>query len=96
MAGETKHSRGPAVPQGLRDAVERTYAATAGSAAGTRERASALLDEVTRLGAQAAEAVEGASRDVADSAVRNLRRELRSLETRIEAFERKINPKAKD
>jgi polyhydroxyalkanoate synthesis regulator phasin len=37
----------------LRQAVERTYAATAGSAADTRERAGELLDEVTRRGSGA-------------------------------------------
>jgi polyhydroxyalkanoate synthesis regulator phasin len=39
--------------EAVRQAVERTYAATAGSAADTRERAAELLDEVTRRGSGA-------------------------------------------
>jgi polyhydroxyalkanoate synthesis regulator phasin len=95
VAGESKHTRGAPLPEGLREAVERTYAATAGSAADTRERAAELLDEVIRRGAEAADAVEGASRDAAESAVRNLRRELKSIERRLESMEKKLNPKAK-
>lgn len=52
------------LPDALRTAVERTFAATAGSASDTRERAGELLDEVTRRGAGAREAVEGAGRAV--------------------------------
>lgn len=96
MPGNRKHTLGAPLPEGLRDAVERTYAATAGSAAGTRERAAELLDEVVRRGAEAAEAVEGASRDAAEGAIRNLRRELKTIERRIEAMERRLNPKPKD
>jgi polyhydroxyalkanoate synthesis regulator phasin len=48
----------------LRAAVERTFAATAGSAAETRERAGELLDEVSRRGADAREAVDEARRAV--------------------------------
>jgi hypothetical protein len=36
--------------EALRSAIERTFEATAGSAASTRERAGDLLDEVTRRG----------------------------------------------
>ena len=42
----------------LREAVERTFSAVAGSAAGTRERAQELLDEAVRLGSVARETVE--------------------------------------
>jgi polyhydroxyalkanoate synthesis regulator phasin len=52
------------LPEALRAAVERTFAATSGSAADTRERAAGLLDEVARRGAEAREAVEGAGRAV--------------------------------
>jgi hypothetical protein len=36
--------------EALRSAIERTFEATAGSAASTRDRAADLLDEVTRRG----------------------------------------------
>jgi len=36
--------------QALRDAIERTFEATAGSAASTRERAVELLDEIAKRG----------------------------------------------
>ncbi len=36
--------------QALRDAIERTFEATAGSAAGTRDRAVELLDEIAKRG----------------------------------------------
>jgi polyhydroxyalkanoate synthesis regulator phasin len=48
----------------LRDAIERTFAATAGSASETRERAGELLDEVARRGEGAREAVGDARRKV--------------------------------
>ena len=36
--------------QALRDAIERTFEATAGSAASTRDRAVELLDEIAKRG----------------------------------------------
>jgi hypothetical protein len=36
--------------QALRSAIERTFEATAGPAAGTRDRAAELLDEVAKRG----------------------------------------------
>jgi polyhydroxyalkanoate synthesis regulator phasin len=41
------------VAEKLRSAIERTMRATAGSAAGSRERASELVDEVVRRGLEA-------------------------------------------
>ncbi len=41
------------VGDALREAVERTLAATAGSAASTRDRAGELVDEITRRGREA-------------------------------------------
>ena len=38
--------------EALRNAIERTFEATAGSAAGTRDRAVELLDEIARRGAR--------------------------------------------
>jgi polyhydroxyalkanoate synthesis regulator phasin len=79
----------------LRTAVERTFAATSGSATETRERAAELLDEVVRRGQEAREAVESTSRGAAEGALRNLRGELRNLERRLQELERKVKPEAK-
>jgi polyhydroxyalkanoate synthesis regulator phasin len=49
----------------LRDAIERTFASSAGSATETRERAAELLDDVVRRGQEAREAVGQAGRRVA-------------------------------
>ena len=46
--GETEGERN--VGDALRDAIERTLSATAGSASATRERAGELVDEVVRRG----------------------------------------------
>jgi len=52
---ESARSGGPS--EALKAAVERTFAATAGSVEDTRERASELLDEVVRRGQQASQEV---------------------------------------
>jgi polyhydroxyalkanoate synthesis regulator phasin len=49
--------RGDGVGEALRTAVERTLAATVGSAAGTRQRAGELFDEVARRGVAASQEV---------------------------------------
>jgi polyhydroxyalkanoate synthesis regulator phasin len=82
------------VAEALRDAVERTLQATAGSAASTRERASDLLDEVTRRSRDAREeltrrgqeaGVEIARRGQGASA--ELARRLGELERRLASVE---------
>lgn len=50
MSEEESQSQTGGVSDGLRTAVERTLAATAGTAAETRGRAQELLDEVARRG----------------------------------------------
>lgn len=94
------------VGDALRTAVERTLAATADSASGTRQRAQSLLDDVVRRSQDAREEVtrrgEEASTRLAD-AIGELRRadseevhELRArvalLEARLIALETKPNP----
>ena len=93
--------------EAVRQAVERTFAATAGSAADTRERAGELLDEVTRRGSDALEEVRergsGALGEVRDrgadareavgDAVSSLRAEVESLRRRLAELESKAKPK---
>jgi polyhydroxyalkanoate synthesis regulator phasin len=54
---ESSASAPEAVGEALRSAVEKTLAATAESATGTRERAQELLDDVVRRGQSAREEV---------------------------------------
>jgi len=93
--------------EAVRQAVERTFAATTGSAADTRERAGELLDEVTRRGGGALEEVRergsGALGEVRDrgadareavgDAVSSLRAEVESLRRRLAELESKAKPK---
>jgi polyhydroxyalkanoate synthesis regulator phasin len=53
MSAEEPRSEKGGVADSLRGAVERTLAATAGTAVETRERAQELLDEVARRGLEA-------------------------------------------
>jgi polyhydroxyalkanoate synthesis regulator phasin len=57
------------ISDNLREAIERTFAATAESAAGTRGRAQDLLDEVSRRGQDAAEAVTQRGQEARESVV---------------------------
>lgn len=97
--GESNQGTGPeAVGEALRTAVERTLAATAESASGTRERAQELLDDVVRRGQSAREEVtrrgESATSRLAD-AIGELRAAdsegLRRLSERLAAVERRLD-----
>ena len=57
MSEAESESQSGGVSDGLRAAVERTLAATAGTAAETRGRAQELLDEVARRGLEARDEV---------------------------------------
>jgi polyhydroxyalkanoate synthesis regulator phasin len=59
----------------LREAVERTFAAVAGSAAGTRERAQELLDEAVRRS-------QGA-RGTVEKEIESLRKRIGELESAL-------------
>jgi len=75
------------VAESLRTAVERTFAATADSAAETRGRAQDLLDEVAKRGQGAREASTEAAQKVVGAAERMRgpsREEIRELENRLE------------
>ena len=67
MAGEDSKETQRGVSESLRDAVERTYAATVESAAGTRGRAQELLDEVARRGQEAREVVSQRGNEARDA-----------------------------
>jgi polyhydroxyalkanoate synthesis regulator phasin len=64
---ERKGQQGRAVPDSLRTAIERTFAATTEGAAETRGRAGAALDEVARRGRDAREIVAGRAQDARES-----------------------------
>jgi len=91
-----------AVGEALRGAVERTLAATAESASGTRERAQELLDDVVRRGqsarrqvtrrgetatARLAEAI-GELRAADSESLRRITERLEAVEGRLDALER--------
>lgn len=62
MADPDREEQSKGLSEALRDAVERTFTVTAGSASETRERAGELLDEVARRGTDAREAMDEARR----------------------------------
>jgi polyhydroxyalkanoate synthesis regulator phasin len=73
----------------LRAAVERTFAATAGSAAGTRERAAELLDEVVRRGDEVRQEAVRRGQEVRDEAVKRGQEARREVTRRGEEVARK-------
>lgn len=96
------------VGDALRTAVERTLAATADSATGTRQRAQGLLDDVVRRGQVARDEVarrsEGASSRLAEAinelrsadseAIGDLAHRLGEVERRLAFLESRIRPRA--
>lgn len=58
------------VSEALRSAIERTFAATADSAAETRERAGELLDDAARRGQEAREEVSRRGHEAREEVVR--------------------------
>jgi polyhydroxyalkanoate synthesis regulator phasin len=67
MADSSQKQPERGLPEGLRAAIERTFAATTEGAAETRERAGAALDEVARRGREAREAVTGRAQEARES-----------------------------
>ena len=65
---------GGGASEALRSAIERTFAATAGSAADTRERAGELLDDVARRGQEARDEVARRGQEARDDLSRRGRR----------------------
>jgi polyhydroxyalkanoate synthesis regulator phasin len=67
VEGASRRDQGKNVPDALRKAVERTFAATAESAAQSRDRAGEVLDEVARRGREARDNVSGRTREARES-----------------------------
>ena len=67
MAEQRKTDEGKVVPDSLRTAIERTFAATAEGAAETRDRASEMLDDVARRGREARRSVADRAQEARDS-----------------------------
>jgi polyhydroxyalkanoate synthesis regulator phasin len=83
--GDSSSEKG-GVADSLRQAVERTLAVTAGTAADTRGRAQELLDEVARRGQRTREGLSGI-RFAGAQELRAVEDRLTELETRLEALE---------
>ena len=90
----------------LRTAIERTFEATASSAAETGARAKELLDDVVRRGQEArddaARRIEGARDDAArrmedarEASARRIETELRALNDRLEKLESAVRGSGK-
>ena len=104
MSEGSRDSEQRGLSEALRTAIERTFAATADSAAETRERAQELLDEVSRRGREAREAVarrgqeaQEASAEAAARVVEAIegmrlpsREELRSIESRLDELAKRV------
>jgi polyhydroxyalkanoate synthesis regulator phasin len=84
--GDPSSGEAGSVTESLRTAVERTLAATAGTAAETRGRAQELLDEVARRGQRTREGLAG-MRVASVQELQSVEGRLGELEARIEALE---------
>lgn len=89
------------ISDALRSAIESTFAATAGSAAETRERAAELLDEVARRGRETGEEVVRRGQEAGGEVVRRgqeaggdvigrVEGELRSISDRLAKLEASV------
>jgi polyhydroxyalkanoate synthesis regulator phasin len=104
MADSSRKQPERGLPEGLRAAIERTFAATTEGAAETRERAEAALDEVARRGREAREAVAERAQEARESssgaatkvieAIEGMRLasrdDLRVLSERVEELARRV------
>jgi polyhydroxyalkanoate synthesis regulator phasin len=93
------------ISEALRSAIESTFAATAGSAGETRERAAELLDEVVkrggdardelvRRGREAGEGVVRKGQDAGADVVARVEEELRSISERLAKLESSLRGKS--
>jgi polyhydroxyalkanoate synthesis regulator phasin len=80
VAEQQKGQQGRGVPDSLRTAIERTFAATTEGAAETRGRAGAALDEVARRGREAREVVAGRAQEARESSAGAANRVIEAIE----------------
>jgi polyhydroxyalkanoate synthesis regulator phasin len=80
VAEQQRQDEARGVPDSVRTAIERTFAATAEGAAETRERAGAALDEVARRGREAREAVAGRAQEARESSAGAAARVIEAIE----------------
>ncbi len=76
---------GGGASEALRSAIERTFAATAGSAAETRDRAGELLDDVARRGQEARDEVARRSQEAREEVTRRGHEARHGVSERISA-----------
>jgi polyhydroxyalkanoate synthesis regulator phasin len=79
----------------LRTAIERTFEATASSAAETGVRARELLDEVVRRGEDARDDAARRIEDAREASARRIEAELRTLSERLEKLEAAVRGSGK-
>jgi polyhydroxyalkanoate synthesis regulator phasin len=77
---ERKQGEQKGVPDSVRTAIERTFAATAEGAAETRERAGEMLDEVSRRGREARKSVTDRAQDARESSAGAAARVIEAIE----------------
>ena len=82
------------ISDALRSAIESTYAATAGSASETRERAGELLDEVARRGRGARAEIVKKGQEASADVVARVEEELRSISERLAKLESSLRRKS--
>jgi len=80
MPERRKGDEGRPVSDALRAAIERTFGATAESAAETRERAGEMLDEVARRGREARRTVAGRAQEARESSAGAASRVIEAIE----------------
>jgi polyhydroxyalkanoate synthesis regulator phasin len=80
MAEQRKQGDQRVVPDALRAAIERTFAATAEGAAETRDRASEMLDDVARRGRDARDAVGARAQEARESSTGAASRVIEAIE----------------
>ena len=78
------------VADAVRTAVERTMRATAGSAAGTRERASELVDDVVRRGREARDELARRGQEAGAGLARRGQEATGEVGRRLEVLERRL------
>jgi polyhydroxyalkanoate synthesis regulator phasin len=80
VAEQPRQDDAKGVPDSVRTAIERTFAATTEGAAETRERAGAALDEVAKRGREAREAVAGRAQEARESSAGAAGRVIEAIE----------------